>query len=72
MIREDLNMNKKKNKTKQRGRPAGQSKYYEHFEHIPDTPENVAKALFSTPPKESNEWKYLKELTPRNRITEFG
>lgn len=56
-------MSKEKNETKKpRGRPEGQSKYYEHFDHIPDTPENVAKALFSTPPKEKDEWKYLKKL----------
>ena len=55
---------KKKEETRQpRGRPAGQSKYSEHFDHIPDTPENVAKALFSSPPKQKDEWKYLKKLT---------
>lgn len=54
---------KKKQETKRpRGRPAGQSKYYEHFDQIPDTPENVAKALFSASPKEESEWKYLKNL----------
>lgn len=55
---------KKKEETKRpRGRPKGQSKYSEHFDNIPDTPENVAKALFSTPPKKDSEWKYLKEQT---------
>lgn len=57
-------MAKKKQDTKRsRGRPAGQSKYSEHFDHIPDTPKNVAKALFSTPPKEDGEWEYLKKLS---------
>ena len=28
---------------------------------IPDTPENVAFALVSTPPKGEDEWGYLKE-----------
>ena len=56
--------NEKKDQTKHpRGRPAGQSKYSEHFDHIPDTPENVAKALFSAPPKRNKEWKYLKKLS---------
>ena len=56
-------MVKKKEEAKRpRGRPAGQSKYSEHFDHIPDTSESVAKALFSTPPKKESEWKYLKKL----------
>jgi hypothetical protein len=54
----------KKDQTKKpRGRPAGSSKYFEHFERIPDTPENVAKAIFSTPPKKESDWDYLKKLT---------
>ena len=28
-------------------------------EPIPDTPENVARALLTTPPKRHDEWKYL-------------
>ena len=28
---------------------------------IPDTPENVARALLTTPPKNDDEWDYLKE-----------
>ena len=28
---------------------------------IPDTPENVAKALLTTPPKKRGEWQFLKE-----------
>ncbi len=27
---------------------------------IPDTPENVALALLTTPPKREDEWKYLR------------
>ena len=30
-------------------------------EPIPDTPENIAKAVLSTPPKKLSEWKYLRE-----------
>ena len=28
---------------------------------IPDTPENVARALLTTPPKGEDEWDYLRE-----------
>ena len=30
-------------------------------EPIPDTPENVLKALLRTPPKKRDEWKYQKD-----------
>ena len=30
-------------------------------DQIPDTPENVAKALVRARPKKPDEWKYLKE-----------
>ena len=30
-------------------------------ERIPDTPENVAKAVLNTPPKREDEWQYLKD-----------
>ncbi len=29
-------------------------------EPIPDTPENILRALVSTPPKKRKDWKYLK------------
>ena len=29
-------------------------------EPIPDTPENIARALLTTPPKKREEWDYLK------------
>ena len=29
-------------------------------EQIPDTPENVARALLSTPPKKHEDWEYLR------------
>ena len=32
---------------------------YQMPEQIPDTPENIAKAVLSTPPKKKWEWKYL-------------
>ncbi len=28
-------------------------------ELIPDTPENIARALFRTPPKKEHDWRYL-------------
>ena len=30
-------------------------------EPIPDTPENVARALLSTPPKDRADWEFLRE-----------
>ena len=30
-------------------------------EPIPDTPENILKALLATPPKKREEWDYLKK-----------
>ena len=33
-------------------------------ELIPDTPENVARALLTTPPKAEHEWKYLRDAKP--------
>ena len=41
---------------KKRGRPA-----LEMPEPIPDTPENIARALLTTPPKKRNEWEFLKK-----------
>ena len=32
-----------------------------HFERIPDTAENIAKALMATKPKEVGEWKYMRK-----------
>ncbi len=28
---------------------------------IPDTPENIAKAILATPPKKQNEWRHIRE-----------
>ena len=30
-------------------------------EQIPDTPENIMRALLATPPKKAHEWDYMKE-----------
>ena len=43
-------------KKKGRGRPP-----LEMPEQIPDTPENVARALMRNPPKWADEWEYMKE-----------
>lgn len=45
-----------KKEQKRRGRPPKPMP-----EPIPDTWENVAKALLDTPPKKRDEWEYLKE-----------
>ena len=34
-------------------------------EQIPDTPENVARALLTTPPKRDDEWDYMKATRSR-------
>ena len=44
-------------KKRRRGRPVEK----EMPEPIPDTPENVARALLSTPPKEDGDWDYMKD-----------
>ena len=31
-------------------------------EPIPDTPENIARAIVTTPPKKRDEWRFLKDL----------
>ena len=45
------------NKKRTRGRPVEKPMP----EPIPDTPENIARALLTTPPKKKDEWDYLKE-----------
>ena len=46
-----------KSNSKPRGRPVKNTMP----EPIPDTPENIARALLTTPPKKEDEWDYLKE-----------
>ena len=45
-------------KTKQPKIRKNQSKYYEEFETIKDTPDNVAKAILKQPSKK--DWRFLK------------
>ena len=52
---------KDEQKKRQRGRPP----VYPMPEPIPDSPENIAKAILSTPPKKDSEWEYLKKY-PRS------
>ena len=45
------------NKKRTRGRPVEKPMP----EPIPDTPENIARALLTTPPKKRDEWDYLRD-----------
>lgn len=42
---------------KRRGRPVK----YPMPEPIPDTPENILKAVLATPPKKRGEWRHVQE-----------
>ena len=42
-----------------RGRPRS-SRIHDMPDQIPDTPENVALAVLTTPPKREEDWDYLK------------
>ena len=50
-------MTKDTNVPKPRGRPVTNTMP----ELIPDTPENIARALLTTRPKKEDEWDYLKD-----------
>lgn len=52
-----MSQQKKGQGKRKRGRPP---KYDKLPEKIPDTPENIAKAILNTPLKKAGEWKYLK------------
>ena len=39
---------------------AWQGRISEWLEQIPDTPENVARAILTTAPKKDDEWEYMK------------
>ena len=62
-----MSKNKKNRKGRKFGEKAGQlrgrgrPREKPHAEPIPDTPENIARALLSTPPKKKDEWRYLNE-----------
>ena len=42
-------------------RPRGRPVEKKMPDPIPDTPENVMRALLETPPKRDDEWDYLKQ-----------
>ncbi len=42
---------------------AGKRNYNDLPEPIPDTPENVARAILGTPPKAKSEWRYLRDAS---------
>ena len=46
-------------------RPRGRPVKNKMPEPIPDTPENIARALLTTPPKKEDEWDYLKDRSLR-------
>ncbi len=50
-------------KAKKKDRPPK----YPMPEPIPDTPENVARAILNTKPKPDSEWEYLKKYPRRGR-----
>ena len=47
-----------KSSTKPRGRPTK----LKMPDPIPDTPENIMRAVFDTPPKKPDEWEYMKQI----------
>ena len=57
-------MTKKTRSSRLRGRPVEEPLPAP----IPDTPENMARALLSTPPKGEDEWDYLKDRANQGRI----
>ena len=50
-------ISEKTKKPKKRGRPAKRTMP----PPIPDTPENIMKAVLNAPPKKRDEWDYLKD-----------
>ena len=42
-------------------RPRGRPRTHPMPDPIPDTPENVARILMTTKPKQESEWQYLKD-----------
>jgi len=48
-------------------KPRGRPVKYKLPEPIPDTPENIARALLATPPKRRDEWRHIREREGRRR-----
>ena len=51
---------RKKPSQRHRGRP----RTHPMPDPIPDTPQNVARALMTTPPPKESEWQYLRDAPP--------
>ncbi len=47
-------------KTKRDKRVRGRPVEKEWPDQIPDSPENIARAILNTPPKKDDEWEYMK------------
>ena len=45
-------------------KPRGRPPKLEMPDRIPDTPENVAKAVLNTPPKKREDWDFIKRSKP--------
>ena len=48
-------------KTKESEQPRGRPVEHKLPEPIPDTPENIMKALLNTPPRKREDWKFVQE-----------
>ena len=44
------------------GKKKGRPRKYVMPEQIPDTPENVMRALVNSPPRKPDEWKFMQEF----------
>lgn len=55
-------MSDKGNKPPQR--PRGRPRTHALPDPIPDSPQNVARILMTTPPPKESEWQYLKDAPP--------
>lgn len=45
--------------------PRGRPVEYPLPDPIPDSPENIARALLATPPKKQKEWRHIRERETR-------
>lgn len=45
----------------ERKKPRGRPVKYQLPDQIPDSPENIARALLATPPKKRKEWRHIQE-----------
>ncbi len=45
-------------------RPRGRPRTHSMPDPIPDSPQNVARILMTTPPPKDSEWQYLRDAPP--------